>query len=110
MVRTVASKLTHPIAIAVREFAKLNGKRVVVWHAVDYSSNGELLADTHPPEFVRMLKELSDQKANHAPGITVYADDADAMLGSKSCRLVMRSSQIRAKTCDVRTAHNNQTE
>lgn len=53
-----------------------------MWEATDYTNQGQAVADTYPDAFVRLLLELSDQKANHSPGVTVYADGADAMIGA----------------------------
>ena len=66
----------------MRRHAALNGKRVIVWQATDYSSKGVPLTETHPEAFVQLLLELADQKVHNTPGYTVYADDADFMLGS----------------------------
>lgn len=66
---------------AVRRYAARHGKRVVVWHAADYTKDGQAITDKCPPVFARVLLELSDQKSNNTPGVTVYADDAGSMVG-----------------------------
>ena len=53
-----------------------------MWEATDYTSQGRAVDDVYPEAFVRLLLELSDQKVNHSPGVTVYAEGADAMIGA----------------------------